>query len=163
MISTTAILSMLILVLPWLSTADSQTDSPVHTRESFPDHLRIKRTAPPRPAVPFSVMTFNLWNQMFLWEARRDFIVEMIKARGPDIIALQEVLDFSEAGGTQVQQLQDRLPGYNFNTYVPTGTSPSGHPEGLAFLSRIPFHTQATRSLMAVSGSPDRNNRALVW
>lgn len=64
-------------------------------------------------AEPFRVMTFNIRygtakDGENRWENRREFVFETIRAYDPDILGLQEVLDF------QASELREALPGYEF-------------------------------------------------
>jgi len=62
---------------------------------------------------PFRVMSFNIRygtanDGENCWENRREMVVETIQAGAPDIIGLQEVLDF------QADYLREALPDYDF-------------------------------------------------
>lgn len=70
--------------------------------------------APPPGAPPLRVMTFNVRfgaanDGANRWELRRDLLVRTILAYGPDLLGVQEALDF------QADELKDALRDYAFH------------------------------------------------
>jgi len=136
--------------------------------------LLLFTTPPPSPLLPVSFvsaastqqktvsfMTLNLWNNMFNWDVRKHHIAETISSLQPDLVALQEVLDFGFEAGTQLNDLQKLLPHYQHGLFVPS--SPRQEvPEGLAILSRHPLTITSRVRLTVKPDSPDRNQRILV-
>ena len=73
-------------------------------------HLRTV----PAPST-FDVVTLNLWHDKQDWPRRQDAIVADLRARGPDVILLQEVLQ-DAALPNQAQVLASRL-GYQYRFF----------------------------------------------
>ena len=68
----------------------------------------------PDRATPLKVMSFNIRYGAAKdgdnhWNNRKNFVAETIRVFDPDLLGLQECLDF------QGQFLQDQLPGYTFH------------------------------------------------
>ena len=73
--------------------------------------------------IPLRVMTFNLLNgkhdhHVARWDDRKQLAAACIKAADPDLLGMQEVLDF------QAEYLREQLPGYGF---VGTGRADGKH------------------------------------
>jgi len=77
----------------------------------------------PSDQIPLRVMTFNLLNgkhdlHVARWDKRKQLAADCIKAADPDLLGMQEVLEF------QADYLRKQLPGYGF---VGTGRADGKH------------------------------------
>ncbi|XP_072050505.1 uncharacterized protein [Amphiura filiformis] len=89
------------------------------------------------------VGTYNLWNVMFNWNIRKYYIAELIQELDLDVIAFQEVRSDNDGQRTQLTDLQELLPAYQWTAYKPIQKvilpkrAPKGWEwEGLGLLSR---------------------------
>jgi len=91
------------------------------------------------------VLTLNLWHDQRDWPARRDVIVEGVRALRPDVVLLQEVLQHA----TLENQAQDLARRFGMSHVVFASVDSVGRERryGNAILSRTPFDTTAERKL----------------
>ncbi|MEZ4386640.1 MAG: endonuclease/exonuclease/phosphatase family protein [Candidatus Krumholzibacteriia bacterium] len=89
------------------------------------------------------VMTYNLLSaekkRRFPWEDRRDGIVEIFERLAPDVVGTQE------ANRRQIEDLQDRLPGYG--VYGEGNLGPAGARQDDSWYSAIFYRKDRVRRL----------------
>lgn len=93
------------------------------------------------------LVTFNIWHNQGDWDARLPLLVAAIRAEGPDVVGLQEVLEDAAVGlPNQAQTIADVLGGYSVHF---VSTDPEGAPRryGNAVLSRRPVVEVDSRKL----------------
>ena len=84
------------------------------------------------------LVCFNIWHNQGDWAARLPLLVEAIRAAGPDVIALQEVLEDAAVGlPNQARTIADALGGYEMH-FVSTDPADAPRRYGNAILSRLP-------------------------
>jgi beta-glucosidase len=88
----------------------------------------------------FDVVTLNLYHDKADWRRRQQQIIAELRARQPDVIALQEVLQTAELQN-QAQALAEAL-GYRF-VFFSTDPQANVHRYGNALLTRLPIAKQA--------------------
>lgn len=92
----------------------------------------------------FDVVTLNLYHDKADWPRRQQQIIAGLRARQPDVIALQEVLQ-TAALPNQAQSLATAL-GYRF-VFFSTDPPERAHRYGNALLTRLPIRRQAQAAL----------------
>lgn len=112
-----------------------------------------------------SVMTLNLGfdgDKHGPWSARRRLVAAAVRARRPDVLALQAVKKDPSTGLDQAAELGDLLPEYG---HVLFQSLPNGGPalEGSAFLSRLPLRDGGALRLSKRPGTEDRFSRLLLY
>lgn len=128
-------------------------------------------------AADLKLVGFNIWHNQGDWAARLPLLVAAIRAEGPDVVGLQEVLEDAAVGlPNQAQTIADALGGYSVQF---VSTDPDGAPRryGNALLSRLPVvgvdsrrlqplddYRTALRIRVAVAGrAVDVINTHLAW
>jgi endonuclease/exonuclease/phosphatase family metal-dependent hydrolase len=102
-------LSLYLLALPvWLMGLPAPTQAPAQTGK--PDPVVASATSA-QPREPLAVMTFNIRygtakDGENAWPARRDMLFDVIRDANPDLIGVQEALDF------QIDEIMAAVPGY---------------------------------------------------
>lgn len=82
---------------------------------------------------PFRVITYSVWRQQAEWPRRLAIIVEEMRRLEPDLVCLQEVLQYGDGGG-QAEVIADSL-GYEA-WFFPGDTLETDNRVGAAVLSR---------------------------
>jgi len=97
------------------------------------------------------------------WNARKDLIIEIIKAESPDVVALQACKRDArfDDGIDQVAQLAMSLPLYPYSSFMPTGVSAEGVSEGNGFLSKLPL-LKTTAQILPLTPKCDDQTVRLV-
>ncbi|RUS78299.1 hypothetical protein EGW08_013934 [Elysia chlorotica] len=117
--------------------------------------------------------TFNIWNVMFNWKERLQYIASVIKEQEIDIIAFQEVR-FSTDKSTgliisQLEEVKKYLQSHKWMVAQPAG--PAGKPahaywkewdqEGLGVLSKFPIRHFANINITSERGKDPNSRLAL--
>src|SRR5205823_4883675 len=86
-----------------------------------------------------------LWNDRFAWDQRLVGMVEVLTHVDADVVAIQEAPTRVTATQTFVSYFRTRM-GYPHGLHLPYPDEPDAgeRPEGLAFLSRLPFQQVRT-------------------
>lgn len=87
------------------------------------------------------VITINILKDMYLWEKRRDLLVQGLAAHNADVIAIQEVRLPQNTAQWLAEQLD--FP----HIYLSRKLGIEGYREGIAILSRLPFEHSETIDL----------------
>lgn len=104
-------------------------------------------TIPDGSPRPLKLVTFNIWHNQGDWAARQPLLIEAIRAAGPDVIALQEVLEDANVGlPNQARTLADALGGYEMH-FVSTDAEGAPRRYGNAILSRLPVLAHDSKKL----------------
>ncbi|KAK3579046.1 hypothetical protein CHS0354_029903 [Potamilus streckersoni] len=121
-------------------------------------------------ASSFTFSTYNLWNVMFNWNARKQRIAQMIKEHMPDVVALQEVRVKGSSGASQLIELKQILPhDYKWHifhtannvTLIKNSVLKEWSAEGIGIISRKPILESTTHQLSNDHG-PDTNRRIIL-
>jgi endonuclease/exonuclease/phosphatase family metal-dependent hydrolase len=98
------------------------------------------------------------------WIERIEKILDVIRSKGPDIIALQAVKKDPELfnGQDQALQLSHKIGDYPFVVFHPAEQHPDGQQDGSAFLSRLPIIDTKAISLTTLPGLEDRHQRVVL-
>ncbi|XP_033124872.1 uncharacterized protein LOC117123130 isoform X2 [Anneissia japonica] len=116
-----------------------------------------------------TIATYNLWNVMFNWDVRKQYIARKLSQFSFDVAAFQEVRSHRRSSWSQLHELQELLPSYKWLLYQsvqevipPKYGAPSGwEMEGLGILSRLPITHHALQSLVQDSRL-DKNKRVVL-
>ncbi|WP_447976535.1 endonuclease/exonuclease/phosphatase family protein [Candidatus Nitrospira bockiana] len=109
------------------------------------------------------ILTLNLQgyeDKHGAWHVRRDVILQVLRERRPDLVALQAVAKDPKQhnGADQAGQLADRLPEYKAVHFVAAADDGQGKQKGSAWLSRLPLdHVDACRLPVALPPGPDHD------
>jgi endonuclease/exonuclease/phosphatase family metal-dependent hydrolase len=109
------------------TTAPLQTDDSLSTRTARLQEPEIVVSGSSDKPTSIRIVSFNLWNNMFRWPVRKDFMAQMIQESNADVVALQEVVKymqyaFFEPAGTmyhQMYELLELLPDFQYFAYIP--------------------------------------------
>ncbi|KAK3797882.1 hypothetical protein RRG08_052481 [Elysia crispata] len=132
--------------------------------------LYIFTVKPVNSSSSIRIGTFNLWNVMFNWKERLQYIASVIKEQEIDIVAFQEVrFSTDEATGlttSQLEEVKKYLPNHKWMVVQPAG--PVRKPEnaywkgwteeGLGVLSKFPME-HYTKINLTTLGGKDANPR----
>ncbi|XP_070193785.1 uncharacterized protein [Littorina saxatilis] len=114
-----------------------------------------------------TVCTYNLWNVMFSWEIRMQYIANMVNQAGCDVLLLQEVRIHGDRSWSQALFLQRLLPKFQwaFTRLADKVTKPSDsywtgwEGEGLAVLSKLRTGEVRAEHLSKPQYGSDANQR----
>lgn len=109
--------------------------------------------AVPAPEAPaeLTVVTFNIWHDMGDWPARRQLVIEALRATDADVIALQEVLQ-DEGLPNQAEDIARALGGYSVH-FVSVDPPEQARRYGNAVLTRLPVLEAGERRLRPLEDS----------
>ncbi|XP_071961435.1 uncharacterized protein [Antedon mediterranea] len=116
-----------------------------------------------------TIATYNLWNVMFNWEVRKQYVANKLLQLDVDFIAFQEVRSHQSSSWSQLHELQHMLPTYKWLLYQPVqkvippkyGAPIGWEMEGMGILSRLPITSHTLQSLVQKSRL-DRNKRVVL-